>query len=263
MKPARPSGEALPAEESTDQASTTNASERPDSADLTELYELHHSAVLAYARTCCREPHHADDIAAEAFLRTLQAVRSGHGPSTAWRPYLLTVVRRVAAEWGGSQQRTVLTPDFDTWHELTSRDPDPEQRVLAAEDTDLLVRSFRSLPERWRAVLWHTSIEGGSPQRVAARLGLTPGGVSSLAARAREGLREAYLQAHVEETDNPRCRHYRKMFGQVARRMSARRSHGLSRHLRACQFCAHTFGELQRLNARLHVASMCTPWGTP
>lgn len=269
LRPAMPSrlarsvGEAVPAKALTKQARMMTVSERPDSASLAELYERHHSAVLAYARACCREPHQADDIAAEAFARTMQAVRSGHGPSAAWRPYLLTVVRRIAAEWAGSQQRTVLTPDFDTWLELTSRDTDPERCLLEAEDADLVLRSFRSLPERWRAVLWHTSIEGGSPQRVAARLGLTPSGVSSLAARAREGLREAYLQAHVQQTDDPQCQHYREMFGSVVRRVGVRRSHGLARHLGACRFCARTFRELQRLNVSLRIAPICALRFTP
>ncbi|RCG19002.1 hypothetical protein DTL70_25745 [Streptomyces diacarni] len=84
-------------------------------AALDELYRRHHPAVLAYARTCCRDPHTAEDLGSEAFTRTLQAVRAGGGPTEAWRPYLLTAVRRTAAAWSETARRTELAPDFDRW----------------------------------------------------------------------------------------------------------------------------------------------------
>ena len=58
----------------------------------------------------------------------------------------------------------------------------------------MIARAFASLPERWQAVLWHTEIEGARPADVAPLLGLTANGVAALAYRAREGLRQAYLQ---------------------------------------------------------------------
>ena len=46
-------------------------------------------------------------------------------------------------------------------------------------------RAFAKLPARWRAVLWHTAVEGSSPAELAPRLGLTPGGVAALAFPSR------------------------------------------------------------------------------
>ncbi|MEU3923424.1 sigma factor, partial [Streptomyces sp. NPDC029004] len=68
-------------------------------SELAELYARHHSAVRAYAGSCCRDPHTADDITSEAFTRTIDAVRRGGGPRGPWRPYLLSAVRRIAIDW--------------------------------------------------------------------------------------------------------------------------------------------------------------------
>ncbi|WP_369208888.1 hypothetical protein [Streptomyces sp. PU-14G] len=78
----------------------------------------------------------------EAFARTLQAVRSGGGPTEAWRPYLLTAVRRTAAAWSETARRTELAPDFDRWlfeppagsHLSQSAGESAEERMLRQED---------------------------------------------------------------------------------------------------------------------------------
>jgi hypothetical protein len=70
-----------------------------------ELYRRHADAVRRYARTCCRDGRTADDLTAEVFARMLQAVRGGSGPEHAVRAYLLTSVRRVAANWTKSAKR--------------------------------------------------------------------------------------------------------------------------------------------------------------
>ncbi|MEU0809630.1 sigma-70 family RNA polymerase sigma factor [Streptomyces sp. NPDC005970] len=215
------------------------------------LYRRHHEAALAYARTCCRTLHDAEDLVSEAFIRTLQAIRSGGGPRGPWRPYLLTVIRHTAIEWTAGERQVLLTADFESWRQETT-ETDPQQRLLADEDRRLLVRGFRTLPARWRTVLWHTLVEDASPQRVAALMGLSSSGLTSLAFRAREGLREAYLRAHVqtESADNDRCRHFSAMIGASVRR-GAVRGRGLGRHLAECSFCARAYTELLGLNSAM------------
>ncbi|MEU9992713.1 sigma-70 family RNA polymerase sigma factor [Streptomyces sp. NPDC048045] len=223
---------------------------------LDELYRRHRPAVLAYARTCCRDGHTAEDLASEAFARTLQAVRAGHGPESAWRPYLLSVVRRAAADWAATARRTDLSPDFERWLESAPVEESSEARVLRQEDDALLVRGFRSLPERWRAVLWHTVVEGESAEKVGALLGISPSGVGSLAARAREGLREAYLTAHIESVgsaNQPECHHYSRLLATAVRRPGRRPGKDLIRHLDGCTGCRRAMTELTYLNERLRL----------
>lgn len=234
---------------------TIRASDRrSDSAHeaLEELYRRHRPAVLAYARTCCRDMHTAEDLVSEAFTRTLQAVHAGHGPEYAWRPYLLSVVRRTAADWAATTGRTDLSPDFAHWLETASTEDGGEEHALRQEDNALIVRSFRALPERWQSVLWHTIIEGESAEQVGTLLGIGPSGVGSLAARARDGLREAYLSAHIESGDSVQCRHFSLPLAAAIRR-GRRPNKDLARHLDQCPRCRRSVMDLTDLNARMRL----------
>lgn len=181
-----------------------------DDSAYEELYRRHAEALRRYARTCCRDAHTADDLTAEVFARMLQAVRGGYGPEHAVRAYLLTSVRRVAATWTSSAGREQLVDDFAVFAARASRgaeasdtdtlDLGAEVRAMHEAEQSMAMRAFRSLPERWQAVLWHTEVEDESPSEVASLFGLDANGTRVLASRAREGLRQAYLQAHVSAT---------------------------------------------------------------
>ncbi|MEV6953778.1 sigma-70 family RNA polymerase sigma factor [Streptomyces sp. NPDC051183] len=225
----------------------------PGVCDL--LYRRHSAAALACARACCRAPQDAEDLVSEAFIRTLQAVRSGAGPREHWRPYLLAVVRHTAIEWRAGDGRTVLTPDVESWCRPAPSDGDPQRELLDSEDRRLVARSFHTLPERWKAVLWHTLVEDDCRHPVALLLGITPSAVTSLAFRAREGLREAYLNAHLDTAADDRCRHYSSVLGAAVRRRGAPRGRGLSRHLAACRSCSRAYAELLDLNAALRAGA--------
>ncbi|GAA2654914.1 hypothetical protein GCM10010400_09110 [Streptomyces aculeolatus] len=219
-------------------------------AALDEIYRRHRGPVLAYARSCTRDSYTAEDLASEAFARTLRAVRGGRGPDGAWRPYLLTTVRRTAAAWSRTDRRTRLAPDFEAW--LTQESS--EEQVLRREDAELVLRAFRSLPERWQTALWHSAVEGEPPDRIAPLLGLSPSGVTSLTARAREGLREAYMAVHAADGTAPEeCRHYSGLLAASIRRAGRRgRVHrGLQRHLARCSRCRRAGMELRELNGSL------------
>ncbi|MFK0259527.1 sigma-70 family RNA polymerase sigma factor [Streptomyces sp. NPDC090445] len=228
-----------------------SASDAEVSAVMGEVFARHHSAVLAYARTCCRDLPTAHDLAAEAFARTYRAVAWGTGPEHAWRPYLLTCVRRVAADWMRRSARTHLSDDFDQWAADLADGQNVEEAVLAAEEGSLVLRAYRSLPERWQAVLWHTVVEHEPAAETARRLGISAGGVGSLAARAREGLREAYLRAHLDQAVGEECRYYGGLLAASLRRPGKRVTRDLGWHLRACADCTRAEHDLRNVNRRL------------
>lgn len=228
------------------------------------LYRRHAAAVRGYARTCCRDVHTAEDLTNEVFAATLQAVRRGAGPDTAVRAYLLTTVRRVAAAWARTARRERLVEDFAVFAvsaagasvdpEDTPVDPGADVRAMQQAETSLAVQAFRSLPERWQTVLWHTTVEEESPSQVAPLLGLSPNATAVLAHRAREGLRQAYLQAHVSAslTSAGSCAQYADRLGAFARGgLRTRAERGLRKHLAECARCRTAALELADVNARL------------
>ncbi|WP_171134065.1 MULTISPECIES: sigma-70 family RNA polymerase sigma factor [Streptomyces] len=231
-----------------------------DDTAYEELYRRHAEAVRRYARTCCRDPHTADDLTAEVFARTLQAVRGGHGPEHAVRAYLLTTVRRVAANWTNSAKREQLVDDFAVFAAQSTRaaevsdtdnlDLGADVRAMHAAEQSLAMRAFRSLPERWQAVLWHTEVEDESPSEVATLFGLDANGTRVLASRAREGLKQAYLQAHVSATltSDEECARYADQLGTYARRrLRTRAERGLRRHLEECAKCRLAASQIEDL----------------
>lgn len=221
-----------------------------DDTAYEELYRRHADAVRRYARTCCRDGHTADDLTAEVFARMLQAVRGGSGPEHAVRAYLLTSVRRVAANWTKSAKREQLVDDFAVFAAQSARvsevsdddtlDLGADVRAMHEAEQSMAMQAFRSLPERWQAVLWHTEVEDESPSEVATLFGLDANGTRVLASRAREGLKQAYLQAHVSATltDDEDCSRYADQLGTYARRrLRTRAERGLRKHLEECAKC--------------------------
>ncbi len=225
-----------------------------------ELYRRHAAAVRRYARTCCRDPHTAEDLTGEVFAGTLQAIRGGSGPESAVRAYLLTTVRRVAASWGRTARREHLVEDFAVFAASAAAGPaqvteaGADVRAMREADRSLAVRAFRTLPERWQAVLWHTAVEEESPSQVAPLLGLTANATAVLAHRAREGLRQAYLQAHVSAalTEGGACARYADRLGAHARGgLRLRADRELRRHLADCERCRAAAADLADVNACL------------
>ncbi|GGL97840.1 hypothetical protein GCM10010129_46970 [Streptomyces fumigatiscleroticus] len=231
-----------------------------DDTAYEELYRRHAQALRRYARTCCRDPHTADDLTAEVFARMLQAVRGGSGPEHAVRAYLLTAVRHVAAAWTRSARREQLVDDFAVFAAQAARVPElsdedtvdlgADVRAMREAERSLALRAFRSLPERWQAVLWHTEVEDESPSEVATLFGLDANGTRVLASRAREGLKQAYLQAHVSVSPagDEECARHADRLGTYARgRLRTRAERGLRKHLEGCARCRLAASQIEEV----------------
>jgi RNA polymerase sigma factor (sigma-70 family) len=233
----------------------------PDGAGSGRSYEELYVEYVPAARGLALSmvpPDVADDIVAEAFARVLAATRAGGGPDHAFRPYLLAAVRNLANDWIAARRQVTVIGDMgeepgDRSAPLISgfsRDAATEAEDRA--EARLIVRAFSRLPERWRTVLWHLEVEGKTPADVAPMLGLSGNGVSALAMRAREGLRQAYLQEHIGTNIPASCRAYAEDLGAGARgRLSPRRQAAMQDHLGQCPGCQDLFTELSELNHKL------------
>ena len=216
-----------------------------DEAAFGELWERHARAGLAAARqfASIADP---DDIVSEAYLRILRALQGGGGPSESFRPYLYRTIRNVALGW--VENRSPVPLEFAD--ELEDPAPGPEAATIQSTIT---VRAFRTLPERWQTVLWYTEIEGMDPSEAAPLLGMTPNGVAALAYRAREGLRKAWLQAHVNHRRIPeQCRWTTERMGDYVRGAlpPAARAR-FDAHLATCTRCPILLEEVDDLSGRL------------
>src|SRR5438094_1122543 len=195
------------------------------------LYERHGGAARAAARSLGASRADVDDLVSEAFTRVLSALQRGGGPEVAFRPYLMTCVRNAWYDKGRKDGRVDVPGDIPESINLALLDVPPD-----SEDARMVAEAFASLPERWQMVLWHTEVEGKSAADIAPLLGLAPNAVAALAYRAREGLRQAYLQAHLQLPPPDACRDTVAKLGAYVRDgLSARDRRKVDAHLETCE----------------------------
>lgn len=228
-------------------AELADAVRRGDPRAADELFRRHADPARRYARTLADEAT-ADDLVSEAFTRLLGAFEAGNGPQSAVRPYLIATVRNVFVSRLRADRRTVLVEDLTD----SSAEPLTPDGLADRQESNLLAEAFRSLPERWQTVLWHTSVEGAGHDEVGRLLGLSPNAVGALAFRAREGLRRAYLEAHLAAASDETCRSVRADLPAYVRdRLDPRRRRTVDAHLRTCAGCTAGMLEIAGINERL------------
>ena len=211
------------------------------------LFQRHRDAATRLAARL-GGAHNADDLVSESFSRVFSAIDGGGGPDLAFRPYLLTTVRNTYVTYVRTDSRHLWVDDFST----------VDAQPMAVDETDLrtessvLANAFRSLPERWQTVLWHTTVEQESPAEVGLLLGISPGAVAALSFRAREGLRQAYLSEHMQTALEPDCAEFRPQLPAYVRgRVSNRQSREIEDHLDDCYSCALVLIELREVGVDL------------
>jgi DNA-directed RNA polymerase specialized sigma24 family protein len=231
-----------------DDARLLNMVRAGDAEAFSVLQSRHETAARRLARHLVASPYEVDDVVAEAFAWVLDVTQRGGGPSNAARPYALTVLRRVC------YYRLTGRP---TWERTDSRAlPEPGEPFvepsMAGIETALIARAYLSLPERWRAVLWHAQVEQTRPADVAPLLGLTRNGVLALNRRAIDGLRQAYLQRHLATSVPHECRLVAERLDQFVRDPRATAdARTVNAHLDDCDECRAVYTELTDVSGTL------------
>jgi RNA polymerase sigma factor (sigma-70 family) len=212
-----------------------------------DLFARHRDAATRLARQLVPGPD-ADDLVSEAFAKVLNVLLAGGGPDVAFRAYLLTAVRRLHVDKIRATSRATPTDDLTPYE-----NPEPfADTVIAGFEGGAAAKAFASLPERWQLVLWHLEVEGQKPADIAPLLGMSPNSVSALAYRAREGLRQAYLQMHTADLVDPDCRWTHAKLGAYVRKGLSRRDvQKVETHLDGCRKCTAMYLELDEVNSSL------------
>jgi RNA polymerase sigma factor (sigma-70 family) len=212
-----------------------------------DLFARHRDAATRLARQLVPGPD-ADDLVSEAFAKVLNVLLAGGGPDVAFRAYLLTAVRRLHVDKIRATSRATPTDDLTPYE-----NPEPfADTVIAGFEGGAAAKAFASLPERWQLVLWHLEVEGQKPADIAPLLGMSANSVSALAYRAREGLRQAYLQMHTADLVDPDCQWTHAKLGAYVRKGLSRRDvQKVETHLDGCRKCTAMYLELDEVNSSL------------
>lgn len=218
-----------------------------DDSAFEELYRRHAPAVRSVARRHVRADADVEDITSEAFTRVLEKIREGAGPESFFRAYVCTTVSRLAYAQTARSGKFAPEADMDQFDSPEDRYTDP---VMRSYESAVVTRAYKSLPERWRGALWYSEVDGMHAREIAPLLGLSANGVSALLVRAREGLRNAYLQEHVSAAPRPECEKVASMLGAYTRQdLSPRNTTLVEEHLKTCDECRAIVVQLTDIGA--------------
>ena len=225
-----------------------------------ELYRRHADAAWRVAHAVTGNAEDAADAVSEAFTKVFRALPEGRlVDGTRFRPYLLAATRNAAVD---VLRRTGRVRPTETTESLDSMaaGSGPSEQFVEGIDRSLVASAFRSLPERWRSVLWLTEVEGMAPSEAAPLLGISPNGAAQLAVRARAGLRQRFLQAHLRDDVPSGCRFTVEHLGAyVGGGLSPRDIAKVDQHLAGCAECERRHRELDDLGSNLRRAAIPLP----
>jgi len=231
-----------------------------DTGVYAELYRRHHHEALRLARSL-GGPHDPDDVAQESFLKVLRSILRGAGPRRGFAPYLLRTVRNEAIDRARRSHEDAVE-DLEGAAPDSFVSPDGVDELF---DRQLVRTAFEGLPETWRRILWLTEVEGETPRALAPQLGRSPNAISQLSRRAREGLRSAWLQAHLDVSGAaPTCRSVAAdLDAHENGRLAPARSAAVASHLETCARCAAARDELRGLAVQLRAILLPLVLGSP
>lgn len=142
----------------------------------------------AFARSLCRDPEQAEDIAQETLLKAWQC-RSQFQPGTNLRAWLSTILRN---RYYSGQRRLKWRAEFDAEAiERTLMAPDDPSVTVELEDVR---RALAMLPAFQREALILVGAGGLSYDEVAHIVGCPVGTVKSRVRRARDELESILFQ---------------------------------------------------------------------
>ncbi len=176
-----------------------------DRAEIARLVERYSNQIYRVALKFLGNPHDAEDVLQETFIKAMRALPNFEGRST-----LATWLYRIAM----NESLMILRksrPDLVPVEEPDAEDDDgfsglvltdwcclPEEELLSSESLKFLDQAARRLPETLRSVFVLRDVEGLSIRDTAEALGITETAVKTRLLRARLKLREE-LSAYFGE----------------------------------------------------------------
>jgi RNA polymerase sigma-70 factor (ECF subfamily) len=164
-----------------------------DDRAFDELFQRWSGPLLRYVERMVRDEASAEELVQETFLRLYRA-RERYEPSARFSTWLYTIATRLALNELRRPRRQL--PHLSTDENgsdapplaLSWQGPRADEVAHARRLGESVDRALGALPERQRAALWLSAVEGLSYADVAATLETTEKSVKALVHRARLAL---------------------------------------------------------------------------
>lgn len=165
-----------------------------DQEALTQIHDRYYDSIYRYIAFRVDDPHMAEDLASDVFLRLLNALQDKHAPQNTIRGWLYGVASNVVKEYYRKKRRAKLTElDESTPHDGLG----PEQHLDQALASEELRQAVQTLTEDQQQVLALRFGYGMPIREVAETMDKSEGSVKMLQVRAIAALTRTMTQSEM------------------------------------------------------------------
>jgi RNA polymerase sigma factor (sigma-70 family) len=224
-----------------DDAALVTAVRAGDDRAFEALFERHHRAVTAYARSMLRDHARAEDVTQDVFVSALKRLRTTEQP-IAFKAWIHEIAKNKCIDaWRRSSRADIVS--IDAGESLAAADrgrlvsvaPTPDAEVDTRLELEQLKGAFEGLSDAHHEILIMRELHGYSYEEIGRRLGMTQAAVESTLFRARRRLGEEFDELGTGAA----CRRSRAIIAhaETGARTGARDELRLARHVAHCQPC--------------------------
>jgi RNA polymerase sigma factor (sigma-70 family) len=176
---------------------------------LLGLFERHRSELRRFLEALCQDPHDAEDLLQELWIK---AANTPVGPVGNGRAYLFRMANNLAIDQFRSRQQAKARQaswleSLGRGHGLPEDQPDPapsaESAISGREEAEALAEAILALPQGARRALTLHRLEGLSHAEVARAMGISRSGVEKHLALAMRRLRQFFYDRVKTGCGNP------------------------------------------------------------
>jgi len=151
-----------------------------------ELYDHFHLSVFRYLYYRVGDPHSAEDLTSEVFLRVIRSINSYHVQNVAFEAWLFQIARNLAIDhYRKSNGKIHLSLEED----MIAEKDDPARNLDHKLNSDMLVQALAKLTDIQRDVIVMRFINGLPIAQVAQALHRSENAIKALQRRALGALR--------------------------------------------------------------------------
>ena len=163
---------------------------------IMHIYESYFPPIYQFLRLRVTDPHHAEDLASEVFIRFIESVRKRKAPRSSLRGWLFRVARNLLYHHHGVNRQFPVTT-LEDWIPMPS-DDDMESSFLRALDVERTRQALRMLAAEQQEVLILRFGQMLSLEETADIMDKSVSAVKSLQFRAVNTLRQILGESKVQ-----------------------------------------------------------------
>ena len=161
---------------------------RADTAALGEIYDQYAERIYAYIYHRVGQAELAEDLTGQAFMRMLEAIRSGQAWKTSFSGWLYRIAHNLVIDHYRRRGRATFV-DIDEVAPISTTEGDPSKSVQARLERENLRTALNQLTDEQAQVITLRFLDDLSIAEVATIMARNEGAIKALQYRAVRALR--------------------------------------------------------------------------